>query len=234
MVEEEEELEERDPLFKKKLLVVVLAPILAVGVDVDAANESAVSGVLKVTPAIELFLLSACSNSGNLGTESFAPATTVEKLLKLSGFGSELTPNSPADSIAEDEEANVSCGILSALETETKLATGKAAFGSLDEASLSPKLNMGGATFDSFDDADLSYVKDDSVAIITGGTATLVEVAFGNAKPLFSATTGPSEVTTSVFWFNAELAGGLNPNRDGGFSSVTTSAELVFLSATET
>ncbi len=79
-MEEEEELEERDPLFKKKLLVVVLAPILAVGVDVDAANESAVSGVLKVTPAIELFLLSACSNSGNLGTESFAPATTVEKL----------------------------------------------------------------------------------------------------------------------------------------------------------
>jgi hypothetical protein len=37
----------------------VLAPILAVGVDVDAANESAVSGVLKVTPTFGLFLLSA-------------------------------------------------------------------------------------------------------------------------------------------------------------------------------
>lgn len=80
MVEGKDGLEDRDPLFKKELLALVLTPILAVGVDVDAADENAVSGVLKVTPAFELFLLSAFSNSGTLGIESVAPATKVEKL----------------------------------------------------------------------------------------------------------------------------------------------------------
>ena len=47
----------------------VLAPILAVGVDVDATNESAVSGVLKVTPTFGLFLLSTFSNFGIVGTK---------------------------------------------------------------------------------------------------------------------------------------------------------------------
>lgn len=78
MVEGKDGLEERDPLLKKELLAVT--PILAVGVDVDAADENAVSGVLKVNPAFELFLLSAFSNSGTLGIESVAPATKVEKL----------------------------------------------------------------------------------------------------------------------------------------------------------
>ena len=58
----------------------MLAPILAVGVDVDAANESAVSGVLKVTLTFGLFLLSTFSNFGIVGTKSVTPATTVEKL----------------------------------------------------------------------------------------------------------------------------------------------------------
>lgn len=236
MVEGKDGLEERDPLFKKELLAVVLTPILAVGVDVDAADENAVSGVLKVTPAFELFLLSAFSNSGTLGIESVAPATKVEKLLELSGFGSELTPNlCPADSLPKDEEANVNCGIfLSALEAVKKLATAEAAFGSFGEATLSPKLYVGGETFGCFGDADLSYFKDDCIDIIAGGTASLVELAFGKAKPmLFSVTTGPSEVT-SVFSFNAALSGGLNPDRDGGFSCDTTSAKLDFLSATTT
>ena len=58
----------------------MLAPILAVGVDVDAANESAVSGVLKVTPTFEWSLLSAFSDFVTVGTELVTPATTVEKL----------------------------------------------------------------------------------------------------------------------------------------------------------
>lgn len=80
MVEGKDGVEERDPLLKKELLAVALTPILAVGVDVDAADENAVSGVLKVNPAFDLFLLSAFSNSGTLGIESVAPATKVEKL----------------------------------------------------------------------------------------------------------------------------------------------------------
>lgn len=80
MVEGKDGVEERDPLLKIELLAVALTPILAVGVDVDAADENAVSGVLKVNPAFELFLLSAFSNSGTLGIDSVAPATKVEKL----------------------------------------------------------------------------------------------------------------------------------------------------------
>lgn len=56
-----------------------LASILEVAVgDDDAADGSAISAVLEVTPASELFLLSALSNSGNFGIELVAP--TVNKL----------------------------------------------------------------------------------------------------------------------------------------------------------
>jgi hypothetical protein len=64
----------KDPLLKIELL----ASILAVDVGEDAADGSAVSGVLEVIPAFELFLLSAPPNSGTLGTESVA--LTVKKL----------------------------------------------------------------------------------------------------------------------------------------------------------
>lgn len=67
-IETEEGIEAKDPLLKMELL----APILAVGVGNDVADESAVSGVLEVIPAFELFLLSAPSNSGTFGTESVA------------------------------------------------------------------------------------------------------------------------------------------------------------------
>lgn len=55
-----------------------MAPILPVGVADDAADETAVSGVLEVIPAFKLFLLSSPSNSGTFGTESVT--LTVEKL----------------------------------------------------------------------------------------------------------------------------------------------------------
>jgi hypothetical protein len=128
----------------------------------------------------------------------------------LSGLGSEQTPNwRPADSPAEDEETNVNCGTLSALEIDTKVAAVEAAFGSFGEAILSPKLKMGGATFNSLGGADLSDAEDDCLTAVAGWTAAiLAEVAFGKEKPvLFSATRGPSEVTKSDFWFNSEIAG---------------------------
>lgn len=55
-----------------------LAPILKVAIGDDAEDGSAISAVLEVTPASELFLLSALSNSGTFGTELVAP--TVKKL----------------------------------------------------------------------------------------------------------------------------------------------------------
>lgn len=51
--ENEEGLEATDPLFKIEVLAEVLAPILAVGVGDAAADESAVSAMLEVTPAFE-------------------------------------------------------------------------------------------------------------------------------------------------------------------------------------
>lgn len=116
-------------------------------------------------------------------------------LLELSSFASGQTLNlRPADSLAENEEANTNCGTLSALETDAKLATGGVAFGSLGKAALPPKPNMGGATFNCSGGADLSDVKVDSVTGTAGWAAMLVKVVLGKAKPVpFSATTGPTE-----------------------------------------
>lgn len=76
-----EEVEAEDPLFRLTSPGFVPKENIFV-LDVDAADGSGASGVLKATPIFELFLLSALSGSGDLGTESIAPAATVDKLYR--------------------------------------------------------------------------------------------------------------------------------------------------------
>lgn len=74
------EAEAEDTFFKLKSPGAVLPKESILVLDVDAANEGTVSGVLKKIPAFGLFLLSALSGSDNFSTPSVAPPATANKL----------------------------------------------------------------------------------------------------------------------------------------------------------